>query len=47
MKREIISTQTVSHRGMSPVMSANIAARFIVAQLFFGYFCFWFPPMPI
>ena len=47
MKREIRSTQSVSRRAVSCVMSANSAVRFIFAQLFFGVFGFWFTPVPI
>lgn len=47
MKREIRSTQSVSRRAVSCVMSANNAVRFIFAQLFFGVFGFWFTPVPI
>ena len=44
MKREIRSTQSVSRPAMPSVVSVNNAARFFLAQLFFGI---WFMPMPI
>ena len=47
MKREVRSALSDSRLVVSSVMSANKAARFFFAQLFFGIFGFWFIPMPI
>ena len=47
MKREVRSMLSDFRLVVSSVMSANNAARFFFAQLFFGIFGFWFIPMPI
>ena len=47
VKREIRCMQSVSRLAVATDMSVNFAARFFLAQLFFGIFGFWFTPMPI